>query len=250
MKRNRVLASLAGLVFAAMLPSAVYGQLVQNGNFTSNGGNGQLGSNTSATDWSVPAPSGSYAFLFNPDSGSPSGSSADIYGSTSGEYGTLALYGPGNGNNNGFTQSPLGGAIVGMDSAFQVGALSQTINGLTPNQTYALSFYWAAAQQYPFSGATSSQWQVSFGSQTQTTAFANIPTGGFSGWQSQTFDFTASSSSEVLSFLANGSPQVPPFALLANVSLQAVPETGSGVAVLAGVACFGLFARRRARSKK
>ena len=59
---------------------------------------------------------------------------------------------------------------------------------------------------------------------------------GFTGWMDQTFDFVATSSSEVLSFLANGTPAgVPPFALLANVSMTQVPEPGSLMVLLSGI---------------
>ena len=246
MNSNRFLVALATLGFAAALPSAVYaGQLVTNGGFETNGGNGQLGNNTTATGWSI---SGGYAFIFNADGGTTSGTTADN-GGANGEYGGLSLWGPGTGANNGLTVSPTGGAFEGQDSAFQQAAITQTITGLTAGNNYLLSFDWAAAQQAGFGGQTSTQWQVSLGSQTQTTAFANIPTAGFSGWMHQTFDYTATGPSEVLSFLANGSPSVPPFALLDSVSLQAVPEKGTGVAMMLGVVGFGVFARRRARSK-
>jgi hypothetical protein len=66
---------------------------------------------------------------------------------------------------------------------------------------------------------------------------------GFSGWQLQTFDFTANSTSELLSFLAVGTPTgVPPFALLDGVSLTAdtvgtesAPEPGSVVLLVGGL---------------
>ena len=58
----------------------------------------------------------------------------------------------------------------------------------------------------------------------------SIPSHGFSGWMYQSFSYTATSSSEVLSFFANGSPPVPPFALLDGVTLNAnssIPEPGT-----------------------
>jgi len=65
---------------------------------------------------------------------------------------------------------------------------------------------YAAAQQFGVPGSNSSQWQVTLGSQTQSTAFANINSTGFSGWMQQTFTYTPTSTSETLSFFANGSP--------------------------------------------
>src|SRR5271166_3825225 len=69
------------------------GNLVTNGRFEQNLGNGQVGVNTLLTGWSVPAPPGSYTFLFAP-------STADFTGAN-GEYGNLALWGPGKGVANG-----------------------------------------------------------------------------------------------------------------------------------------------------
>jgi len=229
-----VWAAFLAVALSTLAVSAKAGDLVTNGGFESNGGNGQLGFNTSVADWSIPAPSGNYAFIFAPGT-------ADTTGAN-GEYGNVSLWGPGNGVANGLpATSPNGGYFLGMDSAFQVGALSQTIGGLTPGDSYTVGFWWAAGQQSGFSGASSTQWQVSLGSQTQNTAFANIPSQGFSGWMYQTFNFTATNSSEVLSFLANGSPQVPPFALLDGVSLTpTVPEPGSFTLMLTAVGVLGV----------
>jgi hypothetical protein len=219
--------------------------LVVNGDFESNGGNGQIGFNTSATGWSVPAPPGSYTFLYAPGT-------ADTTGAN-GQYGFNGIWGPGNGSNNGLpAASPTGGYFIAQDSAFQQGAISQTINGLTPGNSYTVSFWWAASQQEFFNGATQSQWQVSLGSQTQSTAFASIPNHGFSGWMSQSFTYTATNSSEVLSFFANGSPQVPPFALLDGVTLNAnssVPEPGT-ITLMATGLMGAIGAVRRYQSKK
>lgn len=200
---------------------AIASNLVVNGDFESNGGNGQMGFNTSVTGWSINNPS--YTFVYAPGT-------ADTTGAT-GQYGFNALWGPGNGSANGLpATSPTGGYYIAQDSDFQQSAIYQTINGLTPGDSYTVSFWWAAAQQYTFDGANSSQWQVSLGSQTQSTALESIPSHGFSGWMYQSFSYTATSSSEVLSFFANGSPPVPPFALLDGVTLNAnssVPEPGT-----------------------
>jgi PEP-CTERM motif len=229
--------------------------LVTNGGFETNTGNGQLGFNTTASGWSVPNPNtgGSYAFVYNTSAGS-SGTSADN-GGANGQDGNVGLWGPGNGSANGLTVSPTGGAFVALDSNFQVGALSQTINGLTKGDQYSVSFYWAGAQQSGFTGATTDQLTVGFGSApTQTTATVSVASQGFSGWIQQTFTFTAESTSDVLSFLASGTPanSEPPFALLDGVSVNAVPEPSTALIAGLSLLAFGAFGavrkNRRAKS--
>jgi hypothetical protein len=209
-------ATAVGGVALFMLTQTAPANLIVNGDFeTTTAGIGQLGYNTQATGWSTSG----YNFLFGTGT-------ADTLGAT-GQYGNVQLWGPHNGSANGMpASSPAGGNYVAADGAYQVGAISQTVNGLTAGQTYALSFYWAAAQQYTFTGPNTEQWQVSLGAQTQNTAVYYNSSHGFSGWMSQTFDFTASGSSEVLSFLAIGTPTgVPPFSLLDGVTMNAVPES-------------------------
>lgn len=201
--------------------------LVVNGDFESNGGPGQIGYNTAATGWNIdPAASSSYTFLFA--SGTADGPGAN------GQYGNLQLWGPGNGSANGLpASSPGAGYYIAQDPAFQTAAIQQTITGLTPGQKYNLSFYWGGAQQYGFTGPTFEGWQVSLGAQTFSTPTLNNASHGFTGWQSESFTYTATSASEVLSFFAvGGPPGVPPFAVLDGVSMvSAVPEPST---VLAG----------------
>ena len=205
--------------------------LVLNGGFESttdfNGntdvGIGQMGFNINATDWTDGPAIGNttdgYNFLFAPGT-------ADTTFATS-QYGAhdLGLWGPNDGSANGLpATSPDGGNFVAADGDYGQGPISQTISGLTSGDTYVISFDWAAAQQQGFTGPSTEQWQVSFGSQTQSTAIVGIPSEGFSGWMSQSFSFTADGSSDVLSFLALGTPSgVPTFALLDGVSASSVP---------------------------
>ena len=88
---------------------------------------------------------------------------------------------------------------------------------------------------------------MSLGNETHSTAVISNVSHGFSGWVHQTFTFTAASASEVLSFLAVGTPAgVPPFALLDGVTLAAaVPEPSSWALMLGGFAVVGFIARRR-----
>ncbi len=175
----------------------------------------------------------------------------DQFGSTT-RFGVgFTLWGPNNGSANGLTGSPAGGNFVGLDGAFDgeqdtpTGVpIEQTISGLQSGALYALSFFWAAAQQFGFTGATTEQLQVSFGAQTRSTAVVETPSEGFRGWFSERYVFTASTATQVLSFLAIGTPQgQPPFVLLDGVELYAVP--GPAAAALFAVGLFGLFAVRR-----
>jgi hypothetical protein len=155
---------------------------------------------------------------------------------------------------NGFTNaSPTGGNFIGADGAYGQANISQTINGLTVGHTYAVSFAWAGAQQagYTAVNGTTEFWAVSFGGTTQDTQTITVANKGFSGWLNQTFDFVATSSSETLSFFATGTPSgVPPFALLANVSVVDTPEPASLVILSTGIAGLVGVVRRRRRASR
>ena len=154
-------------------------QTLLNGGFeTTTNGKGQLSYNTALTGWTVP--SGGYAFLFG-------SGTADTTGAV-GQYGTIKLWGPNDGSANGLTaSSPNGGNFVALDGAFQEQPIQQTVTGLTVGNKYAVSFYWAGAQQSGFTGATQEQFKVSFGGDTQSTALLDNANHGFTGWQAQTF---------------------------------------------------------------
>jgi hypothetical protein len=74
--------------------------------------------------------------------------------------------------------------------------------------------------------------------------------GSFSGWLPVNLTFTANSTSELLSFLAVGTPSgnLPPFALLDGVSLTAVPEPSTWAMMLLGFGGLGYAAYRRRRT--
>lgn len=220
---------------ASAANAAVPGELIVNGGFET-GNYGQIGwGGHQLQGWN----SNGYNFLFN-------GSNVDNGGVT-GSYGNLQLWGPHNGAANGLGASPVGGNFVAADGAFEIAPLTQTVNGLVAGKQYDLSFYWAGAQQQSFNGATTEQWKVSFGNQTKSTEVKQNANHGFTGWQKETFTFTATSSSEVLSFLAVGTPAgVPPFSLLDGVSMVAsVPEPQTWGMLGLGLGLVGFAARRR-----
>jgi len=238
--RKAAVFGFAAVALSVFAVSARADNLVTNGNFeetspivgagnpsSSNGG--QLTYNLTATGWT----NAGYTFLYT--------SAAAAGAGVSSQYGPndVAMWGPGNGSNNGFNASPAGGNFIASDPAYLAGSISQTITGLTKGDTYTVGFYFAGAQQAGYTGATTEGWQVSFGSETQSTPILNNANHGFTGWFFDSFTFTANGTSDVLSFLAlGGPPGVPPFALLDGVSVSA-PEPGSATLTLTGLGMMG-----------
>jgi hypothetical protein len=250
--RGAATLTLATLVLATFANGAMaQTNLVQNGNFAISGGTtsfqfGLTGGGYSPTESLADWTSTGYNFVFLPTSTVANGSS-----------GTLTLWSPVSSpaSGNGFTNaSPTGGNFVAADSDYETEAISQTITGLTVGKTYAVSFAWAGAQQEgpSYISPTTDQWSVTLGgSGTQSTPVLDVTGKGFSGWMTETFDYVATSSTEVLSFLASGTPAgQPPFALLANVSMTQVPEPASLMVMGTGLAGLLVLAtRRRIRPK-
>jgi hypothetical protein len=83
----------------------------------------------------------------------------------SGDFNCCAwsMYGPLNGNNNGFTLSPDGGPVLELDGGKDYrGGVFQAIPNLTIGQRYTVRFYWGGGQQSCCGGTTTEQVQVSF----------------------------------------------------------------------------------------
>jgi len=178
-----------------------------------------------------------------------------------------AVYGP-------FPDPPPGGNFIQADGnpTFET-SFNQTITGLTAGQNYTLSFWQAAGQQQGFTGDTTEQWKVFFGSGSfsvncgtnpctiSTTGsisehdslLMNTPSGGVSAWNLVTMTLTADGPTDVLSFLAWGdngnTTNLPPTVFLAGVNTpSAVPEPAT--LTLVGLGALGIRAGYRRRKAK
>jgi hypothetical protein len=215
-------------------------------------------SNLNFTSFTGTAPKGSFT-------------SVDPVGWTGGS-GLIDIDAPGTASNGvGLTvsssfpaSSPVGGNFVAADgNPSTESGFSQTITGLTPGQTYTVSFYQAAGQQAGFGNgmSTTEKWIVSLGtsglsistggpidptygptdkySSADPTAsivsspVMTTPSGGTTGWQYVSVNVTADSTTDLLSFLAwgdNGSTtNLPPIVFLSGIDSPAVvtPEPAS-----------------------
>jgi hypothetical protein len=242
----------AGLIAAAALggaPAMAVTNLVQNGGFeqTTLSGSSGFGDRYPANQVAGWTTSG-YNFVFAPGE-------QDTVGAD-GVFGRIWLWGPRGQDNaqslNGMPDaSPVGGNFVAFNGSFDVGPISQVVNGLTPGQDYTVRFWWAAAQQRGYNGDTQQNWTVSLGQQSFVTETVTNLNHGFVPWRQESFTFRATSASSLLSFLASGTPAgTPPFTLLDGVELFStgtVPEPATWGMFLIGFGAMGIAVRRRRR---
>jgi hypothetical protein len=170
---------------------------------------------------------------------------------------------------------------LGADGAFQTSYTYTTVTGLVVGYAYNITFFMGAGQQTGFTGDTTSTWKVGLSSgaagctfpgansspgtclpntgttTSQTAPALSLPstptnytgTAGFVGWASEEVTLIASAATEVLWFMAVGTPgsTQPPFSLLDGV-VMTVPEPPAYGLLAVGL--LGLLGARRVYRRK
>jgi hypothetical protein len=240
--RKRLFTCFAGLALLALVTPAM-ANVVVNGSFelTSLTNSGQI--NTSnLTGWTTT--NVQLGFLYFP--GTSGAQLSDQFGTNNFQLSQGVKKGAQIPN-----ASPDGGNWIALDAAPAYhGSLSQSITGLQVGAQYALSFYQAAGQQVGFTGQTTDQWKVTFGTDVALSTLQTDPTLAFQPWTKQTMTFTAAAATQLLTFLSQGGPDgAPPFVFLDGVSLvEVVPEPSTLMYMGMGSFCLVVSWRFRKRS--
>ena len=230
----------AAAAAAALLALAhtAWARPVLNGSFefASKQDSFSIGRDATLSNWSVaPAPSGKRVLDCLVAAGDTTGLCGNAFGG-----GMTFWVNPG--------ASPDGGNYVAIDGdSGYSNPLTQVVDGLVAGPQYDIRFYQAAAQQSGFTGATTERWQLSLGTEQQLSALMNNANHGAVPWMAQSLRFTATANSELLQFVAKGTPNgQPPFMLLDGVAIadvSGVPEPGT--LALVGLGLLTVPAARR-----
>jgi hypothetical protein len=238
----------ATLAMAALVVSAHASPVtINNGNFsTTVGGTNEITnsnySGTTVTGWSNTGNGGdAYNFLFT----NPTASSHDETGASD----LVSFWTP-------LNSSPNGGNFVALDSDYNSGALSQTLSGLIVGETVTVTFQWAVTQQVgsAWMGYSTDYLAVSLGGQTVNSPTLTDASHASTAWQTNSVNFTATSTSETLSFLADvASSQFPgnepSFVLLDGISATQTPEPSSLILLGTGLTGIAGLVRSKLRRK-
>jgi hypothetical protein len=133
--------------------------------------------------------------------------------------------------------------------------ISQVISGLSIGSAYQLSFDWGAGicmvvPPCDTSPPYNSGWDITFGSNIDSVNSGPVSYQSFSGWKTYNKIFTATATSQTLSFLSRGGPSgVPPISLLDNVSLKTADVPGP-LGILGVATAFGYSRRLRQRIRR
>lgn len=181
--------------------------LVANGNFETNGRRlGSQGLATSLKSWTTSFGFADdwHVFLLN--------ETADAVFMDTISNNPARIWGPNNAVPvyNNFSGSAVnnGGYFIGVraDTGDSIPSISQNLTGLVVGETYNVVFQWACAQLYESFGATQQFWTVQFGQESWSTTSCSNPSQGFTYWKDEEHSFTASASTQTLSFLASSTP--------------------------------------------
>ena len=147
---------------------------------------------------------------------------------------------------SGLTSSPGNGSIYAIDLTGQsnskpYGGLEQTIV-TTPGQNYVLTFDLGASNAW--NNATTGQAALTASAAGSSQLFTLAPS-SYDTWATETLDFTATSPSTTIEFLAD-SAYTSEYTGLDNVTVtSAVPEPGTWAVMLVGFGGLGAVMRRQ-----